>query len=215
MRRNYIFLALDGDTKEIRDISKVSNGLGCGCICGVCNTPLEARQGNVNIWHFAHTKIKAGQNCFDGAIDLIKKYIIDKLKCGEDKIKVPRIDKVFSPVLFEKTKDLSFKINDKLLSVELILKLNLESRLLFINVIFDHELYQTHYKNTISDYNAENMFSSNKDDGFLIVSIESLLYEYIEHHSNINFSSFVDFAFHALLNESYCKSWMYIPNVLE
>lgn len=29
-------------------------GKNCGCICPSCKTPLIARQGNVNEWHFAH-----------------------------------------------------------------------------------------------------------------------------------------------------------------
>lgn len=36
------------------DVSHVEKGLKCDCICPSCETPLIARQGEVNQWHFAH-----------------------------------------------------------------------------------------------------------------------------------------------------------------
>lgn len=36
------------------DVSHVEKGLKCGCICPSCKTPLIARKGEVNQWHFAH-----------------------------------------------------------------------------------------------------------------------------------------------------------------
>jgi len=45
---------LHQDTGEFLDITEVPGGKKCGCICPSCGTPLIARQGNVNQWHFAH-----------------------------------------------------------------------------------------------------------------------------------------------------------------
>jgi len=42
---------LDG---KFCDIADVPGGKKCGCICPSCKTPLIARQGKVNHWHFAH-----------------------------------------------------------------------------------------------------------------------------------------------------------------
>lgn len=37
------------------DVVDVPRGKLCGCICPSCKMPLQARQGNVNQWHFAHS----------------------------------------------------------------------------------------------------------------------------------------------------------------
>lgn len=36
------------------DAASVNRGEACGCVCPSCKTPLVARQGEVNEWHFAH-----------------------------------------------------------------------------------------------------------------------------------------------------------------
>lgn len=36
------------------EVADVPRGRGCGCICPSCKTPLIARTGTVNTWHFAH-----------------------------------------------------------------------------------------------------------------------------------------------------------------
>lgn len=40
--------------KQFVDVSVVKRGSQCGCICPSCETPLIARQGDINEWHFAH-----------------------------------------------------------------------------------------------------------------------------------------------------------------
>jgi hypothetical protein len=45
-------------TGEYLDVSDVSKGKGNGCVCPSCDTPLIARQGDVNDWHFAHASRK-------------------------------------------------------------------------------------------------------------------------------------------------------------
>ncbi|QQO54191.1 MAG: hypothetical protein N838_13400 [Thiohalocapsa sp. PB-PSB1] len=37
------------------DVVDVPKGKLCGCICPSCKMPLQARQGKVNQWHFAHS----------------------------------------------------------------------------------------------------------------------------------------------------------------
>ena len=41
-------------SNQLLDVSEVSRGKKCGCICPSCKTPLIARQGTENQWHFAH-----------------------------------------------------------------------------------------------------------------------------------------------------------------
>lgn len=45
----------DKTTGRLVDVSDVSQGAGCNCICPSCNIPLIAKQGLVKEWHFAHT----------------------------------------------------------------------------------------------------------------------------------------------------------------
>jgi hypothetical protein len=40
--------------KQFVDVSEVKRGRRCDCICPSCKTPLIARQGEINEWHFAH-----------------------------------------------------------------------------------------------------------------------------------------------------------------
>jgi hypothetical protein len=45
---------LDEETNILKDVSEVPNGRNSGCICPSCDTPLIARKGEINRWHFAH-----------------------------------------------------------------------------------------------------------------------------------------------------------------
>ncbi|EIU9113069.1 hypothetical protein L6706_004633 [Salmonella enterica] len=217
MRRNYIFLALDSKTKEIREISSVENGLNCNCVCCVCNTPLEARQGNCNMWHFAHTKINTGENCFDGAVELIKKYIIDVLVVNQDIIKVPKIE--IGSVLIDKNTNRYFNINNELIKVDIVCKINkvpnVEDFPIEISVIFNEKIYNNHYlsykEGIIDDDLAHDIIGNNPVSGILIISIHSILKNYIKNYHLIKSPSFVNFALDSVLNEDYCKIWMYIP----
>ncbi|WP_087021603.1 competence protein CoiA family protein [Thaumasiovibrio subtropicus] len=46
--------ALREADQELVDVHEVPRGRKSGCICPSCKTPLTARQGDVNEWHFAH-----------------------------------------------------------------------------------------------------------------------------------------------------------------
>lgn len=56
--------------------SEVANGLGCGCICAECATPLIARQGEERIWHFAHHRESNCANGVEAAIHAMAKQLI-------------------------------------------------------------------------------------------------------------------------------------------
>lgn len=51
---NKVPFALFKDTDQYVDVHEVDRGTKCDCICPSCKTPLSARQGDVNAWHFSH-----------------------------------------------------------------------------------------------------------------------------------------------------------------
>ncbi|QPK62914.1 competence protein CoiA [Methylomonas sp. LL1] len=55
---NKIPFGLREKDQQFVDVYSVKNGKQCGCICPSCGTPLEARQGDINVWHFAHSNKK-------------------------------------------------------------------------------------------------------------------------------------------------------------
>lgn len=64
---NKVPFALLKDTDQYVDVHEVDRGTKCDCICTSCKTPLSARQGDVNTWHFAHatrgTSGKTSKDC--------------------------------------------------------------------------------------------------------------------------------------------------------
>jgi len=55
---NKIPFGLRVSDDELVDVYDVPNGKQCGCVCPSCHTPLEARQGDRNVWHFGHASKK-------------------------------------------------------------------------------------------------------------------------------------------------------------
>jgi len=55
MDLNLIPFGLIESNNELVDVAEVNRGKQCGCICPSCRTPLVARHGETNVWHFAHT----------------------------------------------------------------------------------------------------------------------------------------------------------------
>lgn len=54
MDLNLIPFGLIETTNEFVDVYDVKRGKNCDCICPSCKTPLIARHGDCNTWHFAH-----------------------------------------------------------------------------------------------------------------------------------------------------------------
>jgi len=54
MDLNLIPFGLIESSDELVDVAEVKRGKQCGCICPSCQTPLVARHGETNVWHFAH-----------------------------------------------------------------------------------------------------------------------------------------------------------------
>ena len=82
-------------------IDSVPNGFGCGCICGKCGKPLNARQGEKNEHSFAHRPEDGDCHCLgESSIHQLAKQVI----CEERRIKHPSFGRVIikSVKFFEK-----------------------------------------------------------------------------------------------------------------
>ena len=70
-------------------ISEINErGLACNCICPVCNTPLEARKGEIKKEHFAHSN---KHNC-KGALETILHLVSKEIIASERSITLPAVD---------------------------------------------------------------------------------------------------------------------------
>jgi len=97
---------------DFLDVSDVANGKNNGCVCPSCDTPLIARQGEENDWHFAHASRKVyeqtSQECeysFFVSVRMMvrqlignnllinlpqyKSQLVAPLSFGDKKIKIP------------------------------------------------------------------------------------------------------------------------------
>ncbi len=81
---NLIPFGLSEKDGRFLDVSKVPRGKQCGCICPSCKTPLIARHGNINEWHFAHASrtgyLKTETECefsFYVSVRLMARQIVD------------------------------------------------------------------------------------------------------------------------------------------
>jgi len=74
-----IFAALDAAGK-IRFIGDVPGGAACKCFCSVCGSPLQARQGEINIWHFSHEARQERPQCVPGAVNLLRRMAAEHLR---------------------------------------------------------------------------------------------------------------------------------------
>ncbi|RQO65784.1 hypothetical protein DBR44_18980 [Aquitalea sp. FJL05] len=65
-------------TQRMVDASSVANGLACECICSACSAPLQAKQGTVRAWHFAHHKDSNCQHAAEAAVHRMAKQLIEE-----------------------------------------------------------------------------------------------------------------------------------------
>lgn len=74
-----IFAALDS-AGEIRFIGDVASGAACACYCSVCGSPVIARHGSINTWHFAHEALQERPECVAGAMNLLRRLAVQYLR---------------------------------------------------------------------------------------------------------------------------------------
>ena len=85
----YARIFADVDSQDrIRFVGDVPGGAACGCYCAVCRSPLIARKGDVNVWHFAHEAGQEREDCLVGALNLLRRLATEHLK-SEPRIQLP------------------------------------------------------------------------------------------------------------------------------
>lgn len=72
---HYQFFALDADN-NIHSVDEVANGVACGCHCSECGGGLEAKQGPIRRWHFAHVKDTGCSGGAETALHLAAKRML-------------------------------------------------------------------------------------------------------------------------------------------
>ena len=80
-----MFSLFAGIDKEgvTRFVGDVPRGLACGCFCEACASPLVAKRGEVNEWHFAHEASQERPDCIVGAMNLLRRVAIESLRARE------------------------------------------------------------------------------------------------------------------------------------
>lgn len=73
-----LFAAIDADG-QIQFVGDVPRGAACGCFCPVCGSPLVAKRGEINDWHFAHEERQERVECAAGAINMMRRLAIEHL----------------------------------------------------------------------------------------------------------------------------------------
>ena len=64
---NVVPFGLDGEGRRVH-VNDVPRGRACGAFCPACRAPLQARQGDVLSWHFAHEGQGGGRGCGEGLL---------------------------------------------------------------------------------------------------------------------------------------------------
>lgn len=75
-----LFAAVDEDD-QVRFISDVPAGAACGCFCVACRSPLVARKGSIKAHHFAHEASQERPECLVGALNLLRRFSIEFIRC--------------------------------------------------------------------------------------------------------------------------------------
>ena len=57
-------------------VTEVANGRACECICAACGVRLQARQGAIRVWYFAHDEETNCQHAAEAAIHRMAKQMI-------------------------------------------------------------------------------------------------------------------------------------------
>ncbi|MFP8834068.1 competence protein CoiA family protein [Hydrogenophaga sp. XSHU_21] len=71
-----LIMAIDA-SGAIRFVGDVLRGAACGCFCPMCKSPLVAKQGKENEWHFSHEASQERPECEAGAENLARSLGIE------------------------------------------------------------------------------------------------------------------------------------------
>lgn len=80
-------MAIDAND-TIKFVGEVTGGGDCGCFCPACRSPLIAKKGLINEWHFAHESGQERPECLVGALNLFCRLLLDHLQTAGTGISV-------------------------------------------------------------------------------------------------------------------------------
>lgn len=76
-------------TRRMVTVREVANGRSCNCVCIVCGKRLQARQGNIRIWYFAHD----GETQCHGAAEAALHHMAKQLIAERGAVYLPKREK--------------------------------------------------------------------------------------------------------------------------
>lgn len=76
-------------TRRMVTVREVANGRSCNCVCIACGMRLQARQGNIRIWYFAHD----GETQCHGAVEAALHHMAKQLIAERGAIYLPKREK--------------------------------------------------------------------------------------------------------------------------
>ncbi|OAN16485.1 hypothetical protein A3K86_10705 [Photobacterium jeanii] len=200
---------------ELVDVADVQRGMGCNCICPSCKTPLIARHGDVNQWHFAHASrsvySKTKKDCdfsFYVSVRLMARQIFQE----EMTIQLPQYKGIVSDYsssgfCFAEEFIVSDKQSIQLSDVKIEASFNGISVDVVGNVgAFKFVIYLTHPNRHVP---SELSCFKHPKYGVLKLSLESLITLYSENnHSKSSYKKLLkDF----LANDLPSKEWLFHP----
>lgn len=67
---------------SVRYVADAERGLACACTCLVCGSPMQAKKGDINDWHFAHVNGQERPECYAGAANLLRRLALEQILAG-------------------------------------------------------------------------------------------------------------------------------------
>jgi len=195
--------------QQFVDVAEVEKGRECGCICPSCETPLIARQGEINEWHFAHASKNVESDIEDEckysfwvSVILMAKQIIKKA----DSITLPLLnmytnEAVKVNISEQKTVTLDkVEIDQKINSVEVDATLKIGRYIIAIIFTAPHR--------QLKDYNP--VITKSNKIGLLEISLtdaDQLLF------TSNNQGKYGQVLKTHILSKNKCKRWVYHPRI--
>jgi len=195
------------DNNQFVDVSNVQRGGECNCICPSCKTPLIARQGEINEWHFAHASKgvfsdteKECKYSFWLSVTLMAKQIIQSANSIQLPPLIMYTSEAFEIKVSGQKKVIidEIEIEKKVNSVPVDAMLRIDKY--FIAVVFTSP--HSHRDNNTSS------ITSNGKVGVLEISLENAVqWLFGSNHQG----KYIEVLKSNILENNNCKRWLYHP----
>ena len=73
----------------VRFVAEVPRGAACACFCLACGSPLVAKKGEVNEWHFAHESDQERPECEAGLRNLLRRIVLEEMRATDAWVRQP------------------------------------------------------------------------------------------------------------------------------